>query len=65
MTETQLAYLVLGSIALALVNAIRAAHWKAKCETLDEERDAGGWQEECRFLRRIVNKEAAEAAEDC
>ena len=63
MSETELTWLVLGSIALALINAIRAAHWKAKCETLDEERSSAGWQEECKFLRRIVNKDAAEAAE--
>lgn len=64
MTETQLTYLVIGSIALALINAMRAAHWKAKCETLDKERDASGWEGECKFWRRHFNKDAAEAVED-
>lgn len=63
MSEIELTCLVIGSIVLALINSIRAAHWKAKYETLDKERNFSGWEDECRFLRRIVNKEAAEYAE--
>lgn len=65
MSETELTWLVLGNIALALINAIRAAHWKAKYETMDKVRspDNTGWEQEAKFLRRLVNKDAAEAVE--
>jgi hypothetical protein len=64
MTETELTYLVIGSIALALISAMRAAHWKAKYETLDVERSVSGWEGECKFWRRHFNRDAAEAVED-
>ena len=44
----------------------RAQYWKSKYETLNEERpeNGGGWRNEALFLRQIVNKEAADKAEE-
>lgn len=58
-----LEYLVIASLLLALIGFNRSSYWKAKYETLDEERDKdsdSGWREEARFLRQLVNKEAAD-----
>jgi hypothetical protein len=63
MSETELTWLVLGSILLALISTVRAAHWKAKYETLDDERSTDGWRSEALFLRHQQNSEAAEFAE--
>jgi hypothetical protein len=62
MSETELTYLVIGSIIFGLINAVRAASWKAKYETLDKERGNEGWAEEARFWRHHFNDEAADAA---
>ena len=62
-------YSIIGLISLfALVAHGRAKYWKGKFESLDNERpnNGGGWREEALFLRRLVDKEAAEAAlNDC
>ena len=63
MSENEITFLVFSSVVMALINSIRAAYWKAKAETIDAERINDGWQNECMFLRRIVNKEAAEETE--
>ena len=60
MTETELTYLVLGSLLFGIINVIRAAKWKAKYEVLDAERSSGGWAEEARFWRHHFNAEAYE-----
>ena len=63
MSETELTWLVIGSILFGVVNAMRAAKWKAKFETLDNERSTDGWRSEALFLRHQQNSEAAEFAE--
>lgn len=53
---------------LFLIAHGRAEYWKGKFESLNNERpeNGGGWREETLFLRRLVDKEAAEAAlNDC
>ena len=49
---------------LFLIAHGRAQYWKGKFESLNSERpeDGGGWREETLFLRRLVNKDAAEGA---
>lgn len=53
---------------MLLITYGRASYWKGKFEALDEERpdagedDNGGWRSEALFLRRIVNKDAADDA---
>lgn len=64
MSEDHWTALILGAILVALINSIRAAHWKARCQAIEQERNNDGWQNEALFLRRIVNQEAAEAVED-
>ncbi len=65
-TFTQTEFLIYIFILLILITSIigNSSYWKAKYETLNEERgDGAGWREEARFLRRLVNKEAAEEVE--
>lgn len=63
MTFNELAA-VIGVLAAALaLSHGRASYWKARAETLEKERDDGGWAEEARFWRRVFNTEAAEAVE--
>ena len=53
---------------LFLIAHGRAVYWKCKFESLNSERPVTGcgWREETLFLRRLVVKEAAEAAlNDC
>lgn len=63
-TQTEfIGYIFLLLITITVLSA-NASHWKAKYETLDQERSNNdGWREEARFLRRLVNKEAAEEVE--
>lgn len=56
---------IIGILALLFLIAHgRASYWKGKFEAMDKERpdDGGGWRGEALFLRRVVNKEAAETA---
>ena len=65
-TFSQAEFLIYLFIILFILSAIlgNGSHWKAKYETLDKERGNNeGWIEEARFLRRLVNKDAAEEAE--
>lgn len=56
---------IIGILAIFCIIAYgRASYWKGKFETLEIERpdDGGGWRSEALFLRRVVNKEAADTA---
>ena len=65
MSETTLTYIVIVSILYGVIQAIRAARWRAKYEELNKHTDAmDGWREEARFWRRHFNKDAAEAVEE-
>ncbi len=64
MSITSLLQLI-GILAILLIFSYgRASYWRGKFEALEKERpsDGGGWREETMFLRRLVNKDAAEAA---
>ncbi len=64
-TESELTFIIIVTIFLLLINVSRASYWKGKFESMDKERgDNTGWMEEARFLRRLVDKEAAEAIEE-
>ena len=65
-TFTQTEFIGCMFVLLVIITVIsgNASYWKAKYETLDKERGNNeGWIEEARFLRRLVNKEAAEEVE--
>ena len=65
-TFTQTEFIGCMFVLLVIITVIsgNASYWKAKYETLDKERGNNeGWREEARFLRRLVNKEAAKEVE--
>lgn len=65
-TFTQIEFLSCLTVIIFVIVVLygNSEYWKAKYETLDSERNSGeGWMEEARFLRRLVNKEAAEEVE--
>lgn len=59
-----LQYITIVSLLLAILAFNRGTHWKAKYEEIDKDTSCDGWRSEALFLRQLVNKEAAEAAEE-
>ena len=59
-------YVILIQLVLIFIFSNSRSRWKSRCETIEKERpdDGGGWREEAHFLRRLVDKEAAEAVEE-
>lgn len=56
--------IIAGLVILLILAYARAEKWKAKAETLDDERDSSGWESEALFWRNHFNKEAASAVEE-
>lgn len=63
-TQTEFLWYIIIIVFIFIAIFGDRSYWKAKYETLDNERNSGeGWREEARFLRRLVNKDAAEEVE--
>lgn len=61
-TQTEFITYVFGLLILIVILHGNASYWKAKFEMANKNNN-DGWIEEARFLRRLVNKEAAEEVE--